>query len=116
MIFSILCAVHDWPGNVRELANVIECATLLADGDRIEVEHLRMFHRSESQNLDSAQEQIRPWSEVKGAQERDYLQHLMTVTQGNICLASKLSGKFRADLYRSLGQYDIDPNFFRTDP
>ncbi|HEX7086356.1 MAG TPA: helix-turn-helix domain-containing protein, partial [Vicinamibacterales bacterium] len=31
---------YHWPGNVRELRNVIERATILADGDFIEAKHL----------------------------------------------------------------------------
>ena len=31
---------HTWPGNVRELRNVIERATILAEGDFIEAKHL----------------------------------------------------------------------------
>jgi transcriptional regulator with PAS, ATPase and Fis domain len=31
---------YDWPGNVRELRNVIERATILADGEFIEPRHL----------------------------------------------------------------------------
>src|SRR5690606_6806526 len=30
-----LLGAHDWPGNVRELANVLERATILADGPTI---------------------------------------------------------------------------------
>ncbi len=33
-------ASHDWPGNVRELKNVIERATLLAEGGPLRAEHL----------------------------------------------------------------------------
>jgi len=35
-------ARHDWPGNVRELRNVIEQAAVLASGDRIEEDDLRL--------------------------------------------------------------------------
>jgi DNA-binding NtrC family response regulator len=31
---------YPWPGNIRELRNVIERATILAEGDFIEVKHL----------------------------------------------------------------------------
>ena len=31
---------HDWPGNVRELKNVLERATVLADGDEVAPRHL----------------------------------------------------------------------------
>jgi len=32
---------HDWPGNVRELRNVVERATILAQGEPLEARHLR---------------------------------------------------------------------------
>ena len=33
---------HDWPGNVRELKNTLEVAAALAEGGRIETEHLEL--------------------------------------------------------------------------
>ncbi|MEJ5359045.1 MAG: sigma-54 dependent transcriptional regulator [Desulfobacterales bacterium] len=33
---------YDWPGNIRQLANTIERALLVAEGPRIEVEHLAL--------------------------------------------------------------------------
>jgi DNA-binding NtrC family response regulator len=33
---------HDWPGNIRELRNVLERATIVTDGDRIEPEDIHL--------------------------------------------------------------------------
>jgi DNA-binding NtrC family response regulator len=37
-----LLSRYDFPGNIRELRNILERATLLADGDRIQARHLPM--------------------------------------------------------------------------
>ncbi|NOY28047.1 MAG: sigma-54-dependent Fis family transcriptional regulator [Oligoflexia bacterium] len=37
---------YDWPGNVRELSNVLERATILSGGGRVESDHLPMELRS----------------------------------------------------------------------
>jgi DNA-binding NtrC family response regulator len=35
--------LHDWPGNIRELRNLLEYATIVANGDLIRPEHLRLL-------------------------------------------------------------------------
>ena len=37
---------YDWPGNVRELQNVIERATILAEGGQIDIDDLPAGARS----------------------------------------------------------------------
>jgi DNA-binding NtrC family response regulator len=43
-----LLRAYSWPGNVRELRNVMERATILADGEWIEVSHLPAYIRTPS--------------------------------------------------------------------
>jgi two-component system response regulator HydG len=57
-------AGHDFPGNIRELRNILERASILADGDEIRVEHL-----PESLAPADAGLEIRPIA----AMERQYL-------------------------------------------
>jgi two-component system response regulator AtoC len=38
-----LMMLHDWPGNIRELRNQLEYATIVANGDLIRPEHLRLL-------------------------------------------------------------------------
>lgn len=40
-----LCKAYDWPGNVRELEHVIEGAVIMAAGEEIDVEDLRISDR-----------------------------------------------------------------------
>jgi two-component system response regulator HydG len=43
-----LMEAYTWPGNVRELRNVMERATILADGEWIEISHLPAYVRHPS--------------------------------------------------------------------
>jgi two-component system, NtrC family, response regulator AtoC len=42
---------HPWPGNIRELKSVVETATVLAGGDKIEPQHLQLANRANSHLL-----------------------------------------------------------------
>ena len=50
---------YPWPGNIRELRNVIERATILAEGDFIEAKHLPPARRH-AQRADAANVTLRP--------------------------------------------------------
>jgi DNA-binding NtrC family response regulator len=89
-----LCA-HGWRGNVRELANVLERASLLADGGRVAVEHLPDDVRGTvSDNL-----------QLSDAVERFERAHIATVLRlcgGNREKAAEELGVSPATLYRRL--------------
>jgi two-component system, NtrC family, response regulator GlrR len=97
--------LHSWPGNVRELENSIENAVAMATSNRI-TEDLLLPGQKDS-------ETIKSFKEARDEFERQYLVQLIGMTEGNVSLAAKLAGKYRADLYELLKRYDLDPEFFR---
>ncbi len=110
---------YDWPGNVRELQNAIERAVVLSTDGELAVDN--MFQHLDG-NLPPAQEQSHllddnvfamPLTDAKQAFERVYLDHLMRVAAGNISEAARISGRYRADVYRLLNRYGLETSAFR---
>lgn len=97
---------HSWPGNVRELENVIECAIVMSTTDIINENHFLMTEQEMNNYL-------KPLREAKNDFEKEYLIKLMEYTHGNITQAAIIAKKYRADLYKILGKYEIKPTNFR---
>jgi len=85
-----------WPGNVRELKNAVERAMILADNERIEVEHLPIrsaqpnvthpFPRADSTDVVRLPPQGAGLEDI----EKRLVQQALQYTQGNKTRASKL--------------------------
>ena len=101
--------VHSWPGNVRELENIIECAVVMSTEDVISEEMIILPGQEIGEHA------FKPLKESKQDFERRYLVQLMKISRGNVSQASKLAGKYRADLYELLEKYSINPLDFRQD-
>jgi len=98
--------VYNWPGNVRELENCVESAVAMTD-KKVISEDLVLQGKASSPNGPMA------FKDAKTEFERQYLIHLMEITEGNVSQAAKLAGKYRADLYELLKKHDVDPEGFR---
>jgi two-component system response regulator GlrR len=99
--------IYSWPGNVRELENMIECAVVMSTEDMISEELIILPGQELGEHA------FKPLKESKQDFERNYLVQLMKISQGNVSQASKLAGKYRADLYELLEKYHINPLDFR---
>lgn len=97
---------YDWPGNVRELENCVESAVAMTDKNVIS-EGLILQGKVSSPGGPMA------FKDAKTEFERQYLVHLLEITEGNVSQAAKLAGKYRADLYELLKKHDLDPEGFR---
>jgi two-component system, NtrC family, response regulator GlrR len=101
--------VHSWPGNVRELENMIECAVVMSTENVISEEMIILPGQEMGKHA------FKPFKESKHEFERQYLVQLMKISRGNVSQASKLAGKYRADLYELLEKYHINPIDFRQE-
>jgi two-component system response regulator GlrR len=101
--------LYSWPGNVRELANVIERAVVLTN-DGLITSDLLLLGRQASPKAKPA---LQLFKEARAAFERGYLAQILTITRGNVSRAAELSGRHRAELYKLLRKYGLDPAAFK---
>ncbi len=96
----------NWPGNVRELRNVIERATILADGEFIEAEHLplSLIQRSEA-NLPTLT--LTPGMTVDEAERRLILLTLEH-TRNNKTRAAEILGISLKTLHNKLNRLKME--------
>jgi two-component system response regulator AtoC len=96
-----LLAWH-WPGNARELANVLERATILANGDRITPDEI-MLEPSGSGAAATATG-LRPLVDM----ERDAIAGALAAVGGNRRRAAELLGIAERTLYDKLKRYGLE--------
>ena len=97
---------HDWPGNVRELRNVLERATILADGE-IEVRHLSLRSRTVHVPQPSDPDWLPPPSDLSVV-ERGTIQRVLNETDWNKSKAARRLGLTRTQLYGRLRRYGLE--------
>ncbi len=94
---------HSWPGNVRELRHAVERAVLMADGGRIEAEHLGL-RRTLSADVAGRLDELT----LQDA-ERILIQKALGRHEGNVSRAAEALGLSRSALYRRLERHGIEP-------
>jgi two-component system response regulator GlrR len=104
--------LYDWPGNVRELANVMERAVVLSTSPTITPDLLLLGKREFIEVNDK--DKIEPMREAREKFEKSYLVRVLTAARGNVSRASEFAGKDRAEFYRLLRKYALDPNVFKN--
>lgn len=113
-VMTLLLA-QDWKGNVRELKNVLEHAVALSMHDSIILEDLpqhifqttnKKFYKRTYDNL--------PFAQAKESFEKDYIERLLQIFNGDVTKAANFSQIKRPNLYEKFKKYQIDPNNFRN--
>ena len=106
---------YHWPGNVRELRNILERASILAEGGLIVSEHLALRPRTEPTKALAATEPAgKPATPGPSApsdlssMERATIQRVMEEARFNKSVASKKLGLTRAQLYTRLKRYGLE--------
>jgi two-component system nitrogen regulation response regulator NtrX len=97
---SRLLQLGDWPGNVRELRFAVQMAYLHAGAEGpIEMEHLPA----------SALGPLRYAKRGRSARDLRGIELALTLAQGNIARAVRLTGASRATVYRTLAALERRP-------
>ncbi|HKP45848.1 MAG TPA: sigma-54 dependent transcriptional regulator [Pyrinomonadaceae bacterium] len=99
-------AAYDFPGNVRELANTIERAVIVSSSTQVQPQDLPESIRAaaEAGRRRSAPQTL---SEV----EEEYVQQILTATNGNKTEAARILGISRKNLYERIarsGRQEVD--------
>jgi len=107
---------YQWPGNIREMRNILERATILADGGQIRAEHLGFLPGLVPSRITGREE---PEAAMHGAPavdaqgigdvERQMIVAALQACGGNKSNAAKRLRITRRVLYTKLRKYGLDP-------
>ncbi len=89
---------HSWKGNIRELRNVLERATIMAEGDTILSEHLPFDIQKQDKGSTSL---------TLASVEKDHIQKVLRYTNGNKTKTAVLLGIGLTTLYRKMEEYGL---------
>ena len=95
---------HPWPGNIRELEHTVERAVLLAHGEAVQPEDLRL-HMSDEASVfpdDARQEKL-----CLEETEAQIIRKALGRCGGNISQAAEILGLSRGALYRRMQKYGM---------
>jgi transcriptional regulator with PAS, ATPase and Fis domain len=93
---------YEFPGNARELANVVERAVILANGKRLDEEHLPV---SVTAAVNAQRQRERPLSLVQ--LEAEYIADILALTGGNKTACARILGISRKNLYEKIARYEL---------
>jgi hypothetical protein len=99
---------HRWPSNVRELERCLASAAVLAEGGRVEEEHL-----PEAVRASGALPPPPPPTKDPDADRREALIALLREHGGNVTAVARSLGKARTQVQRWLRRFHVDPFSFR---
>jgi len=98
----------NWPGNVRQLQHVIERATVMAEGSQLTTKDLDIPISPDCESLREAK------AKEIAKFEKNYIQGVLSVCNGNITRAAEVAQKNRRALWQLIQKHRIDVSRFKT--
>jgi two-component system response regulator GlrR len=102
--------LYDWPGNIRELQHVVERSIVVNEGVLIDSVGLGL-------RPPDAPQPCEPFQKMKTKMveqfERDYIQKLLLICQGNITKAAQIARKNRRSFWELIRKHHIDAQSFK---
>lgn len=101
--------LYSWPGNIRQLEHAVQRAVLMARGPRLSPADFPLPQESlpAEESFQSAK------SKLINAFEKEYLQTLLILHQGNISQAAKAARKNRRAFWQLVQKHGIEVSRFR---
>lgn len=100
--------LYDWPGNVRELQNKIEHAAIVTNKNIIATEDIFT-------NTNILKNTFNSYKDAKERFEREYIENLLKISKGNVSTASKMAKRYRADIYKLIKKYNLNPEHYKNE-
>ena len=104
-----------WPGNVRELQNVLRETLVMTTGQGITPEDLPEYVVADAATCCSKQESnfFEERDRRIAAFETEFIQNLLSASQGDVSAAAREMKVPRCTFYRLLKKHDVNPAHFR---
>jgi transcriptional regulator with PAS, ATPase and Fis domain len=92
---------YEFPGNARELANIVERAVIVADGKRLDAEHLPVSVKLSLKNASKRKPLTLAQLEAR------YVAETLEATGGNKSECARILGISRKNLYEKIARYKL---------
>jgi DNA-binding NtrC family response regulator len=101
---------YEWPGNIRELQNAVERAVVLGHEDHLSINlMLPHFHDViDPEKTPKITPRTFNYKTTIDEFERSFLTDLLQAAHGNLSEAARMSGIYRANIYRMAKRLNID--------
>jgi two-component system nitrogen regulation response regulator NtrX len=104
---------YSFPGNVRELRNTIERVVIMNQKQAITAEDLPVLGNDADVPLASFR--FPTFKDATDAYQREFIQHKLTESEGNVAKAAELMGVDRSHLYRRIKTLGINVEKTKTE-
>ena len=94
---------YEFPGNARELANIVERSVIIANGKRLEVEHLPPTLTA---SVKTRRNRAKPLSLAQ--LEAAYIADILAASGGNKTESARILGISRKNLYEKIARYKLN--------
>ena len=101
---------YEWPGNIRELQNAVERAVVLGNEDHLSI-NLMLPHFHDvigHEKTPKTPPKTFNYKTTMDEFERSFLTDLLQAAHGNLSEAARMSGIYRANIYRMAKRLHID--------